>query len=230
MILTILSCISFTACVRTAGPKEVKTEYDENGNIIKEANKEFYGGHYLYEYNNEGMLSFRYDYIPIDEEPYAVTEYFYENGKLHHTEMNDDDGVYLYTSYYESGVVAFEECYANGKHDSAIYYDELGRTIRITEYRDGVIYRDNYWDAELSTEERLFATRRDDYDENGNLQFSERYTLEENGNYRTETYMPTSDGTDTYLYMVIVQESIDWMSERIEEIKYDQDGNVIYQK
>lgn len=231
IILTILLCVSFTACAKMAGPpKEVKTEYDENGNIIKEANKDFVGGYYFYEYNDAGNISFRYDYIPIDEEPYAVTEYFYENGKLHHTEKNDTDGAYWYTSYYESGAVAFEECYANGKHDSATYYDEQGRTTRTTEYRDGVIYRDYYFDIKLSTEDRRFIARRDDYDENGKLKFSEKYTLEENGNYRTEIYMPTSDGTDTYLYMVIVQESDDWTSDRIEEIKYDQDGNIIYRK
>jgi len=42
--------------------------------------------------------------------------------------------------------------------------------------------------------------------------------------------MLTSDGADTYLHKVIVQESINWSSDRIEEIEYDQDGNVIYSK
>lgn len=228
--LAILLCVSFTACAKTTSPQEVKTEYDESGNIIKEANKDFVGGHYIYEYNDEGNILFRYDYIPIDEEPYAVTEYFYENGKLHHTEKNDTDGARWYTSYYESGAVAFEECYANGKHDCDTYYDEQGGITRSTEYRDGVIYRDFYFDLELSTEDTRFIARRDDYDENGKLKFSERYTLEENGHYRTEIYMLTSDGADTYLHKVIVQESIDWSSDRIEEIEYDQDGNVIYSK
>ena len=68
------------------------------------------------------------------------------------------------------------------------------------------------------------------FDENGTLEFSERYTLEENGNYRTEVYKPTYKGDDIYLYMVIVQESEDWMSDRIEEIKYFEDGSIEYHK
>ena len=53
---------------------------------------------------------------------------------------------------------------------------------------------------------------------------------EENGNYRTEVYKPTYEGNDIYLYMVIVQESEDWMSDRIEEIKYFEDGSIEYHK
>ena len=142
ILLATLLCASFCACAGVTGGNEVKTEYDESGRVTKEANKDFIGGTYVYEYDENGNTAFRYDYIPVNEEPYAVVEYFYENGILHHTEKNDTDGASWYTSYYESGAVAFEECYSNGKHDSAIYYDEQGRTIRITEYQNGFLYRD----------------------------------------------------------------------------------------
>ena len=226
--LSLLIMVNASACRFGSNPKEIAVEYNESGRIVKEPGGTFAGGYYSYEYGEDDEIALRYEYMPVSEEPYSVTEYFYEGGKLKNTVQENTDGAKWVVTYHENGKVAVDECYSNGLRDNTNYYNEKGENIRTTEYRDGIIYTDIYFDPDEDTDESRFICRDDRYDEEGNIKSSSRMAYDENGNFRTESYNSDPNIEGLYLKEVIVRMNKDWQSPTLEEIRYKYDGSIEY--
>ena len=224
LVLALLLALSATGCFAVAGPpKAVQTEYDEQGRVIKEGVPERQGGFYTYEYDENGFLNKRSEYLTEDQPtPYCVTVYYYDGIQLSHSVGSYSDGNTENTYYHPNGQRQKSTMLdANNKVIGVEEYNEQGETIRMDLYHNGVIDKSQHYDPAHKGDDRHLIGY-DIYDK-GKLSVSHKTTYNEDGTSRNETYTRDYETGKMYLSRLIVTK--DGVS--VEE-QYDVDGNMIY--
>ena len=225
LLLALLLMLSATGCFAIAvPPKAVQTEYDEQGRVIKEGIPDRQGSFYTYEYDENGFLSTRNEYLTEDQPtPYCVTVYYYDGVILSHSVGTYQDGSTQNTDYHSTTgqPQTITTLDVNNKVTGVEEYDEQGKIIRMDMYRDGIIDKSQHYDPAHEGDER-HVIGYDIYDDQGQLAVSHQTTYDEDGTSHNKTYSRDPETGELYLSRCIIAKD----GVGVEE-QYDVDGNMI---
>lgn len=240
LILAITMLFVMTAC--SGG---IKTEYDDQGRVIKEANPDSDGGYFTYEYGENGLLTKKSEfafYGTIN----SIFQIFGGPGS-----MGEENFVLKHVWYYEDGKISYsEELDYDGVRQKYFTYDDDGNKLRMFYCEEGQIIQGYYiqysyfdngeWQEEHFSDGKL--SRRDKYysdgklisqeyfdPESGEVVSSEQYTYNQDGSYVTKVYRGNSESryfynSDNKHYKSEIY--IDGVLDYSEYLTYDDKGNL----